>query len=344
MSVITIVGAGMMGSAMSVPARDNGHTVRIIGTHLDREIIDHARETGAHLTMKRQLPEGIAFFQIEDLREALEDTDVVICGVSSFGVDWFLETVVPLISDGMPVLAVTKGLIDQEDGTLLPFPSYYKDQTTGRLTFCAIGGPCTSYELADRRQTCVAFCGENMQVLKYLQALLETDYYHPSLSADVLGVECAVAMKNAYALGVTLAIGMIEKSEGVGCTEAYNPQAALFGQSVREMRTILQFAGADADNIVYGAGDLYVTVFGGRTRKLGTLLGRGMRFSEAIEELKGITLESVVIAQRLVSSVTKAIAAGKLREQEFPLLLYVGTLLRGENAGAIPFSRFTGAQ
>ena len=344
MSIITIVGAGMMGSAMSVPARDNGHTVRLVGTHLDREIIDHARKTGAHLTMKRTLPEGIAFYQIEDLREALADTDVVLCGVSSFGVDWFLETVVPLIPDGVPVLAVTKGLIDREDGTLLPFPSFYTQQTAGRLTFCAIGGPCTSYELADRRQTCVAFCGEDMAVLRRLKALLETDYYHPSLSLDVLGVECAVAMKNAYALGVTLAIGMVEKEEGVGCTEAYNPQAALFGQSVREMRTILQFTGAGAENIVYGAGDLYVTVFGGRTRKLGTLLGRGMKFADAIEELKGITLESVVIAQRLISSVTKAIAEGKLHERQFPLLLHVGKLLRGDSADSVPFAQFTDAQ
>ncbi|MBE0601829.1 MAG: glycerol-3-phosphate dehydrogenase [Firmicutes bacterium] len=341
MSIITIVGAGMMGSAMSVPARDNGHTVRIVGTHLDREIIAHARNTGEHLTMKRSLPEGLSYFQIEELSHALDCADVVLCGVSSFGVDWFLDTVVPLLPDGLPVLAVTKGLLGREDGMLIPFPSYYKAQTGGRLRFCAIGGPCTSYELADRRQTCVAFCGEDAGTLKRLKAMLETDYYHISLSTDVLGVECAVAMKNAYALGVTLAIGMIEQSEGVGCTEAYNPQAALFGQSVREMRTILRYTGAGADPIVYGAGDLYVTIFGGRTRKLGTLLGRGLTFAEAIRELQGVTLESVVIANRLISAVTKAIAAGKLHENQFPLLLHVGRLLRGETAVGIPFHRFT---
>ena len=40
MAIVTIVGAGMMGSALAFPARENGHTVRIVGTHLDREIID----------------------------------------------------------------------------------------------------------------------------------------------------------------------------------------------------------------------------------------------------------------------------------------------------------------
>ena len=45
MSVITIVGAGMMGSAMSIPAADNGHEVRLVGTPLDREIIARLKRT-----------------------------------------------------------------------------------------------------------------------------------------------------------------------------------------------------------------------------------------------------------------------------------------------------------
>ena len=44
MSIVTIVGAGMMGSALAFPARENGHEVRLVGTHLDREIIDCVKE------------------------------------------------------------------------------------------------------------------------------------------------------------------------------------------------------------------------------------------------------------------------------------------------------------
>ena len=45
MATITIVGAGMMGSALAFPARENGNEVRIVGTHLDREIIDASIKT-----------------------------------------------------------------------------------------------------------------------------------------------------------------------------------------------------------------------------------------------------------------------------------------------------------
>ncbi|HPF88914.1 MAG TPA: glycerol-3-phosphate dehydrogenase [Candidatus Limiplasma sp.] len=340
MSILTIVGAGMMGSAMSVPACDNGHTVRIVGTPLDREIIDYAVRHHTHLTMKRPLPEAVQYYQVDNLHDALQGADAVIGGVSSFGVDWFLEHVIPIIPDGVPVLSVTKGLLDQEDGSLLPFPVYYQQQSHRPLSFNAIGGPCTSYELADRRHSAVAFCGEDPAILRQLKALLETEYYHISLSADVVGVECAVAMKNAYALGVTLAVGMQEQVEGIGCTPAYNPQAALFGQSVREMGALLRYAGGGAENIVYGAGDLYVTIFGGRTRKLGTLLGRGLTFVQAMQELSGVTLESVAITQRLISAVTRAIADGKLQADQFPLLKHIDRLLRQEPTEGIPFHQF----
>ncbi|MFH1512946.1 MAG: glycerol-3-phosphate dehydrogenase [Bacillota bacterium] len=340
MSIIAIVGAGMMGSAMSVPACDNGHEVRIIGTHLDREIIDHARTTHEHLTMKRTLPPRAVYYQIEELEEAIKDADVIIGGVSSFGVDWFSENVIPLVGDGLPILSVTKGMHNSEDGSFISFPELYRQRSAGRLSFNAIGGPCTSYELADRRHSAVVFCGEDLSVLRRLRQLLETDYYHISLSTDVTGVECAVAMKNAYALGVTLAIGMIEKQEGPGCVQAYNTQAALFGQSVREMRTMIHLLGGRSENIVYAAGDLYVTVFGGRTRMLGTLLGRGYTFSQAMQELHGITLESVSIAACMERAVNRLIERGLTKRSSFPLLEHIGKLLREEQTDGIPFSRF----
>ena len=123
MAVITIVGSGMMGSGIGIPASDNGHEIRMVGTQLDREIVVHARKTGWHLTMKRQLPASYKFYQIEQLGAALEGADAVVSGVSSFGLDWFLETVLPVVPETLPVLAVTKGMVDTEEGKLLRGPA-----------------------------------------------------------------------------------------------------------------------------------------------------------------------------------------------------------------------------
>lgn len=318
---------------MSIPARDNGREVNLVGTPLDDAIIAHARKTHIHLTMQRPLPEGIALYCFDEVRSALDGADVVICGVSSFGVDWFLQQALPLIPLEVPVLSVTKGLVAHADGTLETYPAYYQ-RLSGRGSFYAIGGPCTSYELADRRHSAVAFCGRDMAVLRRLRTLLATDYYHISLSTDVVGVEVAVALKNAYALAVTLAVGMVQRQDGVDAAPAYNPQAALFGQSVREMTALLQLLGGGPENIEYGAGDLFVTIFGGRTRRLGTLLGRGLTMDQALQQLEGVTLESVVIAQRMVQALR---TRGQLAQ--FPLLQHVGRLLDGEQAD-IPWDAF----
>ena len=341
MSIITFVGAGQMASALTFPAFENGHEVRLVGTPLDREIIDRLRDDSYHLNLKRTLHDGVKYYQVEELEAALEGADAVLGGVSSFGVDWFAETVLPKIPENVPLLSVTKGMIDTEEGDLITYPEFWENTEAGKkLSINAIGGPCTSYELADKDHSAVAFCGRNIDTLRYLKSLFKTDYYHVSLSTDVIGVECAVAMKNAYALGVSLAVGIAEKNEGEDAIH-YNSQAALFGQGVREMRKLLSMVGGSDDNIVYGAGDLYVTVFGGRTRKIGTLLGRGMSFDDAMETLAGVTLESVVIATRTARAVRARISAGKANASDFPLLLHVDEIISEGAEVNIPWEAFT---
>ncbi len=51
--------------------------------------------------------------------------NVVIGGVSSFGVEWFAEKVLPVIPEGAAVLTVTKGLMDTPDGRLLTYPELW---------------------------------------------------------------------------------------------------------------------------------------------------------------------------------------------------------------------------
>jgi glycerol-3-phosphate dehydrogenase (NAD(P)+) len=341
MSIMTIVGAGVMGSAMSFPARDNGHEVRLAGTPLDREIIENCRKNGWHIKLKRRLPDGIKYFQFDEFENAVRDADLLICGVSSFGVEWFLNEVLAVIPGSLPVLSVTKGMFDTPEGGLISYPEYYESRLgSRRLSLNAIGGPCTSYELADRHHSAVFFCGRDMDVLRRLKSLLETDYYHISLSTDVRGIECAVALKNAYALGVTLAVGLAERECGEGCELHYNPQAALFGQSVREMRKLLKTAGCADDNIIPGAGDLYVTIFGGRTRRLGTLLGRGIPFEKAMDMLDGVTLESVVIAKRTAAALKTRIEKGLASPSDFPLLLHIDDIISNGASVDIPWKSF----
>ncbi|MBE0698892.1 MAG: glycerol-3-phosphate dehydrogenase, partial [Anaerolineaceae bacterium] len=67
MAVVTIVGAGMMGTAMCWPLADNGHTVRLVGTPLDEEIIRSIRETRVHPRLERAVPAGVEAYFVDQL-------------------------------------------------------------------------------------------------------------------------------------------------------------------------------------------------------------------------------------------------------------------------------------
>ena len=326
---ITIIGSGMMGSAMAVPALDNGHSVRLVGTPLDREIINGLKENNYHITLKRELSGDIEFYQFEEIIDTINDCDILISGVSSFGVEWFSENVVPRLATGTKVLAITKGLHENEDGSLVPFPVYLSTLRPD-VSFNAVGGPCISFELADRINTEVAFCGKDIETVRFLRDSFTTDYYHITATTDIRGIETAVALKNAYAMAVSLAIGLYTKNDPA-LPEKYNAQAGLFYEATREMTKIIAKLGGQPDAVAFGAGDLYVTVFGGRTRRLGCILGSGVTFSKASEILAGVTLESVAIIKLIGKFLGKSLS-------EYPLMQHIHTLITEDVVTDIPWS------
>lgn len=335
----------MMGSALAFPTAENGNEVCLVGTHLDREIIDNCRRSGRHLKFNKDFPKGVSYYQIEELETAIAGADFIICGVSSFGVEWFRDEILPRLNDGVPVISVTKGLMNTENGALLTYVDIWQEKLNElgkNIPLNAIGGPCTSYELVAHDQTEVTFCGKDLSVLRMIKSAMATDYYHISLSTDIVGVESAVALKNGYALGIALTIGLNQKEFGLDSELHFNSQAAVFGQAVREMYKLLKMQGADDfDNLVLGAGDLYVTVYGGRTRLVGILLGRGLNIDEAKAQLKGVTLESLVVAERVAKAVKTKAEKGLVNANDFPLLMHIDEIITKKAPVNIPWEAFT---
>ena len=77
MAIVTIIGAGVMGSAISWPLADNHHTVRLVGTHLDTEIIDSIKASRVHPRLGRAVPDGVTAYQHTDIQQAVKGTDLI---------------------------------------------------------------------------------------------------------------------------------------------------------------------------------------------------------------------------------------------------------------------------
>ena len=356
MAIITVICSGMMGTAITFPAAQNGHTIRLVGSPLDNDIIEHGQKTKEHLNLSKYrknnptsgvdapvlTSDNVTFHYFEEMEECIKGADLIICGVSSFGIDWFCNNVIPKLPAEIPLLSISKGMVDdgENKGRLISYPEYMQRFTDKDLKIYAVGGPCTSYELVDRDPTEVTFCGPDMNTLRWLHDIFETDYYHISLSTDVRGVECTVALKNAYALGVALAVGLSYKREG-RAFEHYNSQAGLFTQASKEMYQLLDVFGGTAErNIFLGIGDLYVTIFGGRNRRLGTLLGQGYTYDEAISQLGGVTLEGIVITERTAKAVKQLAELGEINIKDYPLLMHINELLFENKRINVPWKAF----
>ncbi|HEX9012311.1 MAG TPA: hypothetical protein VF813_02300, partial [Anaerolineaceae bacterium] len=289
-------------------------------------IIDSIRKTRIHPKLKREVCPGLKPYSWTELPAAVEGADLVLSGVSSFGVEWFAEHAGPYLKPDVPVLAITKGLHAAENGDLQILPDRLNDllpaDKRGKISLNAVTGPCIAQELSVRRQTGVYFCGRDQAVLERLRGLFATPYYHIRVSTDFTGAEACAAMKNAYAICINFPIGVYEKEGPDGIAHMYNPQAALFAQSMREMGALVDFLGGQRQALVElaGSGDLYVTVFGGRNARLGKMLGQGYTYAAARENLAGETLEGIEIMTRVCRALPKLEARGLLKQADFPLL------------------------
>lgn len=341
MSDVAIVGAGLMGTAMSWPLSDNGSRVRLVGTHLDGEIIRSCLDSNYHPRLQRPLPPNVHPYYVEQLAAALTGVDVIVSGVNSLGVHWIGQALGPHLRPGMTIIAVTKGMEASAQGDLRILPDVLRDELPAGLrdsvAIAAVGGPCIAGELAGRRHTCVYFTARNAAALPMLRNLFRTPYYHIFLSSDIMGVEVCVALKNAYTLAVGLAGGMLEKAGGPDEAGAHmhNPAAALFGAAAQEMARLVTLLGGDAAmvNSLPGVGDQYVTCAGGRTVRLGRLLGTGLTYEEARREMAGETLESAYVVAQIARVLPALEERGLIGRADLPLMrLLCGVITEGKKA------------
>jgi len=347
MARIVILGAGVMGTAFSVPLTDNGHTVHLVGTHLDNDIIEEIHDARTHPRLRVRVPDRVQPFTYDRLGEAMVGADLVVMGVNSLGIDWAAERLGPLLPAGLPILFLTKGLAaDQQQLQILPhvlragLPDHLRDS----VQLAAVGGPSIAGELAARRHTCVVVSGADRALLDKLANLLRTDYYHVWTHTDLIGVETCVALKNIYALAVGLVSGLLEKEGTAASTAAmHNTAAAIFAQALSETAYLVEQMGGRTQSVftLPGAGDLYVTCQGGRNSRMGRWLGLGLAYSAAkAQHMPDDTIEGAELALAIGATVQTMVAAGRLDGARLPLLRAMIEIVCHDAPVAIPWDAF----
>lgn len=76
MARILFLGAGVMGTALSVPLSDNGHSINLVGTHLDGDIIAKLQAGYPHPRLGVQVGESVTAYSYNQLNQAIKGVDL----------------------------------------------------------------------------------------------------------------------------------------------------------------------------------------------------------------------------------------------------------------------------
>jgi glycerol-3-phosphate dehydrogenase (NAD(P)+) len=282
MAHIAILGAGFMGSALTVPATDNGHTVSLWGTHLDGDLIEAVQRGAAHPKLGLRLPASVRAFPARELRPALAGADLVVNAVTSDGAVPVLRRAAAAMRSGTPVLSVSKGLA-RSRGRIVTLSAAIAEATGLRIV--TVAGPSKAVELARRVPTSVVYAAPHAGARRLARELLATVYYAVTESADQRGTELCSALKNAYAIGVGLCDGLVAAGRAEGM---HNTKSAVFTRAVAEMARLGRRVSARPETVfgLAGAGDLHVTAAAGRNRVFGELRGSGLPTREVVAKLR----------------------------------------------------------
>jgi glycerol-3-phosphate dehydrogenase (NAD(P)+) len=325
MKKIIIIGAGAMGSAFTVPCIENKNDVTIIGTHLEDELINNIQSNNNfHPALKIELPTKLKVEKYERLKPILEEgVDIIVAGVSSIGIEWFVDQIAKKYKKNLPIILLTKGLAI-EDSELITLSDKIKkilnQKGHDEVNVSAIKGPCLAAGLANKMRTGTVIANPNIKEAQNLKKIISTEYYSTEISNDIIGIELSGAIKNIYSMLIGASEGLSNSKAPKEIQSKYylNTSASLIHRSISEMVEFVTHYGGKAETVygLAGLGDLYVSAIGGRNSLMGKYLGEGHLYKNAKKEfMKDVTVEGAQLAFEIGPKILH-----DLNSKNFPLM------------------------
>lgn len=209
--------------------------------------------------------------------EAVSQSDIIILAVPSVYLKLTLDELTVPLKDKFVVSAI-KGIVPDEYLTIAEYLNRHYDVPFEQVGI--ITGPCHAEEVALERLSYLTVCCKSLDNARLLGEKLKTSYINVTPSTDIYGAEYASVLKNIYAIGVGMAIGL-----GYGD----NFLSVLISNSAIEMARFMQQTYPAERQILASAylGDLLVTSYSqfSRNRRFGLMIGKGYSVASAQIEM-----------------------------------------------------------
>jgi len=342
---ITILGAGTMASALTIPLTDNGHRVRLWGTRYDRDILENVSSGREHPRLGKTLSTDLQTYQPEQLEAALDDADLVVLGVSSQGVVPVLRKAAEHIQEHQTLLSIAKGVVTIDDDVHFMeegIQTVFREQHPPAPNVVIAAGPSIAAELAHRTLTPVDFASRSREAAETWANTAGTDYYRINPTTDVRGTEICLGYKNVYSIALSWPEGRARVTDDTSTMS--NARSLLFMVAVDELSRITERAGGNARTALArpGLGDFVTTSESGRNGMFGRLLGEEHGVQEALDILhrKGVgVVEGYETARPAVRRLRKMYEGDDPIEEVVPMLIEIHRVLYDEKPVAEAMDR-----
>ena len=310
MAKISVIGSGGWGIALAILLHKNGHNLTIWS--FDKKEAEELKITRENKTKLPNilLPEDIKV--TSDLKEAVDDKDILILAVPSKVIRSVSKSLKDIIKDNQIIVNVAKGL---EEDTLETMTDIIEEELKEKRPQVAVlSGPSHAEEVGKGIPTTCVVSAHNKELTLYLQNIFMNPSFRVYTSPDMLGVEIGGALKNVIALAAGIADGL---------NYGDNTKAALITRGIKEISSLGVAMGGEQSTFygLTGLGDLIVTCASmhSRNRRAGILLGQGKTLDEAIKEVN-MVVEGVYSAK-------SALMAAKKYNVEIPIIEQVNAVL-----------------
>lgn len=310
MAKISVIGSGGWGIALTILLHKNGHDLTIWS--FDKKEAEELKKTRQNKTKLPNilLPEDIKV--TNDLKEAVDDKDILILAVPSKAIRSVSKSLKNIIKDNQIIVNVAKGL---EEDTLETMTDIIEEELKDKNPKVAVlSGPSHAEEVGKGIPTTCVVSAHNKELTLYLQNIFMNPSFRVYTSPDMLGIEIGGALKNVIALAAGIADGL---------NYGDNTKAALITRGIKEISTLGVAMGGEQSTFygLTGLGDLIVTCASmhSRNRRAGILLGQGKTLDEAIKEVN-MVVEGVYSAK-------SALMAAKKYNVEIPIIEQVNAVL-----------------
>jgi len=293
MSVVSIIGAGSWGIALSILLTNNGHQVRLWSRFPDEiEILRREREAQDKLPGVK-IPDSVVL--TADMKACLEKHDFVVIVVPSQTVRENAKLLAPYLAGNDIVVLCSKGI---EEGTGKRLSQVILEEIPD-VRVVALYGPSHAEEVAVGIPTTVVSASPDKEAAMSVQDLFMSPCFRVYTSSDIIGAEIGAALKNVIALCAGI-------SDGLGYGD--NSKAALMTRGITEIARLGRAMGAKPTTFsgLTGIGDLIVTCTSRHSRnwQAGNLIGKGYTPEEATARVKMV-----------VEGISAAKAAKKLMDK-----------------------------